>query len=64
MQQFTNGEMVELAFAECDLNHDGRLSFLQFKMWCERTPQVLAFLQSVLPQARARRAREQEWEQG
>ena len=27
--QFTNGSMVERAFAECDLNRDGRLSFEQ-----------------------------------
>jgi hypothetical protein len=41
--------MVESAFAECDLNHEGKLSYEQFKMWVERTPAITEYLQSILP---------------
>ncbi|CAM9376386.1 unnamed protein product [Chrysoparadoxa australica] len=46
---FTNNDMVEQAFQECDLNHDNNLSFSEFKLWVERNPMVSQFLQSVFP---------------
>jgi hypothetical protein len=46
---YTNHDMVERAFAECDLNHDGRLSYEQFKMWVQRTPAILDYIESILP---------------
>jgi Ca2+-binding EF-hand superfamily protein len=49
---FTNEDMVDKAFDECDLNHDGRLSEEQFTLWCERTPEVVEMLESVLPYSR------------
>ena len=41
--------IVDVAFSECDLNKDGRLSYEQFKMWIGRTPAVIDFLDAVLP---------------
>ena len=41
--------IVAKAFEECDLNKDGMLSYDQFKLWLERTPQVLDFLSALLP---------------
>lgn len=40
---------MEKAFAECDLNHDGRLSYEQFKMWVQRTPTIMEYIESILP---------------
>jgi hypothetical protein len=40
---------VERAFAECDLNHEGRLTYEEFKMWIERNPSVLEYIESILP---------------
>jgi EF hand len=37
------------AFEECDLNHDGKLSYNEFRLWVERNPMVTHFLQSVFP---------------
>lgn len=46
---YTNHDMVERAFQECDLNHDGRLTYEQFKMWVQRTPVILDYIESILP---------------
>lgn len=46
---YTNHDMVERAFAECDLNHEGRLTYEEFKMWIERNPQILDYIESILP---------------
>ena len=46
---YTNHDMVEKAFEECDLNHDGRLSYEQFKMWVQRTPALMEYIESILP---------------
>ena len=48
---FTNHDMVEKAFLECDLNHEGRLSYEQFKMWVQRTPGIIEYLESIMPWA-------------
>ena len=46
---YTNHDIVEKAFEECDLNHEGRLKYEEFKMWIERTPKVLEYFESILP---------------
>ena len=49
VNHYTNHDFVEKAFEECDLNHEGRLSYQEFKMWVERTPGILEYLESILP---------------
>lgn len=46
---YTNHDMVEKAFAECDLNHEGRLTYEEFKMWVQRTPMIMEYIESILP---------------
>ncbi|CBN79428.1 n/a [Ectocarpus siliculosus] len=46
---FTNNDIVDQAFEECDLNQTGKLSFPEFRLWVERNPIVTQFLQSVFP---------------
>jgi hypothetical protein len=41
--------MVEKAFQECDLNHEGRLTFEEFKMWVQRNPEIMEYIESILP---------------
>lgn len=49
VDSYTNHDMVERAFQECDLNHEGRLSYEEFKMWVERNPALLEHIESILP---------------
>ena len=49
VDMYTNHDLVEKCFDECDLNHEGRLHFEEFKMWVERTPGILEYLESILP---------------
>lgn len=49
VDQYTNHDIVEKAFEECDLNHEGRLKYEEFKMWVQRTPAILDYLESILP---------------
>lgn len=49
VDQYTNHDIVEKAFEECDLNHEGRLKYEEFKMWVQRTPVILDYLESILP---------------
>lgn len=46
---YTNQDIVETAFAECDLNHEGRLSYAEFKMWIERNPSIINYIETILP---------------
>jgi hypothetical protein len=46
---YTNHDMVEKAFQECDLNHEGRLTYEEFKMWVQRTPTIMEYIESILP---------------
>lgn len=46
---YTNHDMVEKAFEECDLNHEGRLTYEEFKMWVQRTPSLIEYIESILP---------------
>lgn len=46
---YTNHDMVELAFEECDLSHHGRLNYEEFKMWLQKNPSVLEYIESILP---------------
>ena len=47
----TNDDMVEEAFEKCDLNKDGKLSFEQFQLWIDSTPEVLEFVVEVFERA-------------
>jgi Ca2+-binding EF-hand superfamily protein/predicted Ser/Thr protein kinase len=49
LDAYTNQELVERAFAECDLNHEGRLTYEEFKMWILRNPSILDYIESILP---------------
>mmetsp|Transcript_655 Transcript_655/g.682 ORF Transcript_655/g.682 Transcript_655/m.682 type:complete len:883 (-) Transcript_655:908-3556(-) len=49
VDHYTNQDIVEKAFAECDLNHEGRLTYSEFKMWIERNPSILEYIESILP---------------
>lgn len=46
---YTNHDIVIKAFEDCDVEHDGRLTFEEFKMWIERTPEVLEYIESIFP---------------
>ena len=35
---YTNHDIAEQAFRDCDVENDGRLTYEEFKMWVERTP--------------------------
>ena len=37
-------EMVKVAFENCDLNHDGKLSFAQFAVWVERNSDLMDWM--------------------
>lgn len=47
----TNDAIVDKAFVECDLDGNGRLCYEQFRMWLDRTPQMLKFLDDAFDQA-------------
>jgi Ca2+-binding EF-hand superfamily protein len=49
IDHYTNHDMVEKAFAECDLNHEGRLTYEEFKMWVQRNPSIMDYIESILP---------------
>eukprot|EP01042_Synura_sphagnicola_P000499 gene499-532_t len=49
VDQYTNHDVVERAFEECDLNHEGRLTYEEFKMWVQRTPSVIEYFEDMLP---------------
>jgi hypothetical protein len=49
VDSYTNHDMVEKAFDECDLNHEGRLTYEEFKMWVQRNPLILQHIESILP---------------
>lgn len=46
---YTNHDVVEKCFKDCDINHEGKLNYEQFKMWVMRTPVVLGYIESILP---------------
>ena len=48
---YTNHDIVMDAFNTCDVEHDGRLTYEEFKMWVERTPVVLEYIESIVPYA-------------
>ena len=49
VDHYTNHDMVEKAFDECDLNHEGRLTYEEFKMWIQRNPSLVQYIESILP---------------
>lgn len=49
VDSYTNHDMVEKAFEECDLNHEGRLTYEEFKMWIQRNPSIIQYIESILP---------------
>eukprot|EP00943_MAST-04B_sp_MAST-4B-sp1_P001807 g1807.t1 len=40
--------LVEQAFKDCDLNHDGKLSFDQFNIWVNQNPDLAGWLESEM----------------
>lgn len=46
---YTNQDVVEKAFEDCDLNNEGRLTYEAFKMWVQRNPTILEYIESILP---------------
>ncbi len=46
---YTNHDLVERAFEECDLNHEGRLTYEEFKMFVQRNPFILEHIESIFP---------------
>jgi serine/threonine protein kinase/Ca2+-binding EF-hand superfamily protein len=46
---YTNHDVVEKCFQDCDINHAGKLNYEQFKMWVLKTPVVLGYIESILP---------------
>ena len=49
IDNYTNHDVVERAFLECDLNHEGRLTYEEFKMWVQRNPSMMEYLENILP---------------
>jgi hypothetical protein len=49
VDMYTNHDMVEKAFEDCDLTNEGRLTYEEFKMWVQRTPLVMDYIESILP---------------
>lgn len=49
LDMYTNHYMAEKAFEECDLTHEGRLTYEAFKMWVQRTPLIMDYIESILP---------------
>lgn len=49
VDNYTNHDMIEKAFEECDLNHEGRLTYEEFKMWIQRNPSIIQYIESILP---------------
>ena len=49
VDNYTNHDLVEKAFQECDINHKGLLNYEEFKMWIERNPALLDHIESILP---------------
>jgi Ca2+-binding EF-hand superfamily protein len=49
VDQYTNHYLVERAFDECDIDHTGRLTYEEFKMWVERNPAVMDYIDNILP---------------
>jgi hypothetical protein len=49
LDQYTNQDIVDRAFAECDINHEGRLNYEEFKMWMDKNPSVIEYIESILP---------------
>ena len=46
---YTNHDIVVKAFEECDIEHDGRLTYEEFKMWVENIPAIMIYIESILP---------------
>ncbi len=49
VQSFSNEKIVAHAFKECNLSGSGSLSITEFKLWMERNPIMITYLQSVFP---------------
>eukprot|EP01033_Poteriospumella_lacustris_P010146 gene10146-7236_t len=51
VDNWTNQDLVEKAFEDCDINNEGRLNYEAFKMWVMKNPQIMDYIQSILPYA-------------
>lgn len=68
VDSYTNHDMVEKAFEECDLRHEGtyiagillpfvlthslltgKLNFEEFKMWVEKNPAIMEYMENIVP---------------
>lgn len=49
IDSYTNQDVIDKAFAECDLSHEGRLTYEEFKMWVQKNPCVLEYIENILP---------------
>ena len=49
VDQYTNHDIVEKCFQECDITNQGKLNYEQFKMWVTRTPAIVTYIESILP---------------
>lgn len=51
VDMYTNHDIIEKAFQECDLTGEGRLHYEEFKMWVNRNPGIIEYFDDVLPYA-------------
>ena len=46
---YTNHDVIMKAFEDCDIHHQGRLNYEEFKMWLERNPAIIDYIESIVP---------------
>ena len=46
---YTNHDIIERCFADCDLTGEGRLHYQEFKMWVNRNPAIIEYFEELLP---------------
>lgn len=49
VDSYTNHGIAEKAFEECDLRHEGKLNFEEFKMWVEKNPAIMDYMENIVP---------------
>ena len=49
VDEYTNHDIIERCFADCDLQGEGRLHYQEFKMWVNRNPSILSYFEELLP---------------
>jgi tRNA A-37 threonylcarbamoyl transferase component Bud32/Ca2+-binding EF-hand superfamily protein len=51
VDSYTNHDIIEKAFQDCDLHGEGRLHFEEFRMWVGRNPAIIEYFDDILPYA-------------